>query len=175
MSRDTVRRLPGRVPVAAVQGTLALDLAPVVTPPEPRADQGDGCPAPPLGGDVVSIDRKVRAELETWARRYMQAVVEIAGGDRPASQLVRWTTPTVLEELTRRAAIIAMAGLHDAGQGRGRRPAVRPVVHSVHPCFLAAGVAEVSVHVRHGHRSRAVAARFERRPAGWVCTALDFA
>ena len=35
------------------------------------------------------------------------------------------------------------------------------------------GVAEVSVHVRHGERSRALAARLERIHGQWRCTALE--
>jgi rhodanese-related sulfurtransferase len=33
--------------------------------------------------------------------------------------------------------------------------------------------AEVSVHVRHGHRSRAIAARLEQRDGRWRCVALQ--
>ena len=35
------------------------------------------------------------------------------------------------------------------------------------------GTAEVSVHVRHGHRSRALAARLEQRKGRWTCVALQ--
>jgi len=157
-----------RVPVAAVQGTLALDLTPLLDAPDTvRAIGGHA-------GDVVPIDTRVRTDLEVWSRRYAQAVVEIVSGDRPVSQLVRWHTSVIHHELTRRAAIVARAGVHQAGQGRGRRPVVRPQVVSARTCFITPGIAEVSIHVKYGDRSRAIAARFEHRDDRWLATALEF-
>ena len=78
---------PIRVPVASVQGTLALDLSPRHAPPE--------LPEPTTSravADVVPIDPTHRGRLEQWVHRFVQASVEIVGGDRPASQLLRWTT-----------------------------------------------------------------------------------
>lgn len=161
-----------RVPVATVQGTLALDLAPVLDAPEAvRATGGHA-------GDVVPIDTRVRADLEVWSRRYAQAVVEIVSGDRPVSQLVRWHTPPIHRELARRASIVSRAGVHQAGQGRGRLLVVRPQVVSARTCFITPGIAEVSIHVKYGARSRAIAARFEHQTDGqggrWIATALEF-
>ncbi|GAB2885004.1 Rv3235 family protein [Nocardioides pacificus] len=167
---DKVTPLPGPVPIASVQGTLALDLQPRLDPPEVhRSAVGRA------GGDVISIDLPVRRDLEKWARRYTQAVVEIVHGDRPVSQLVRWTAPRVHEDLARRAVLVAQAGLHRAGHGRGRRPDLRPQVESIHSCFVSREIAEVSARVRYGGRSRAVAARFEILGGRWQCTALEFA
>ena len=45
-------------------------------------------------------------------------------------------------------------------------------LRSVHVFQPAATSAEVSVHVRYGQRSRALAARLERRDGHWTCTAL---
>ncbi|WP_371301080.1 Rv3235 family protein [Nocardioides sp.] len=42
---------------------------------------------------MVPIESGRRRRVEQWAHRYAQAVVEIVAGDRPASQLVRWTAP----------------------------------------------------------------------------------
>jgi hypothetical protein len=164
----TVSPLRRPIPIASVQGTLALDLAPQLDVPEPGLAHGGHA------GDVVPIDGRLRAELEIWSRRYAQAVVEIVAGDRPVAQLVRWHTRAIHQELGRRAGIVARAGVHHAGQGRGRRPVVRPQVVSARTCFLTPGVAEVSVHVRHGDRSRAIAARFEHQDGRWVTTALEF-
>ena len=75
--------------------------------------------------------------------------------------------------LARRALLVARAGGHRPGQARVQP--VRPLVRRVHSCFLSHEVVEVSVHVRYGSRSRAVAARFERRAERWQCTALEFA
>jgi len=146
------------VPVASVQGTLALDLVPAYDPP----------PA-----DVVPIERPTRQRLEQWARRYVQAAVEIVGGDRPVSQLLRWTAADVYQDLGRRALLVARA----AGQrpGVGRVQSVRPQVLGVRTCFVSDDAVEVCAHVRYGARSRAVAGRFEVRQGRWLCTALEFA
>ncbi|WP_137294915.1 Rv3235 family protein [Nocardioides dongxiaopingii] len=147
-------RLPA--PLTAVQGTLALDLQPRLDPPA-----------------VAGPDLRRRRDVERWAHRFAQAAVEIVGGDRPASQLLRWTSREVQQDLERRAMLVARAGGHTPGVARVQP--VRPRVRSVHSCFTAPDVAEVSVHVRYGQRSRAVAARFERRGGRWLCTALEFA
>lgn len=164
---EKVVPLRPRVPVASIQGTLALDLVPHHDPPEPGPAQ---CR---VGGDVVPIDRRLRSRLEQWSRRYAQAAVEIVGGDRPVSQLLRWTTPRVYDDLARRAQLVARA----TGQqpGHGRVQPVRPQVLGVHTSFVDGGAAEVSAHVRYGDRSRALALRFEQRGDRWLCVALEFA
>jgi hypothetical protein len=144
-----------------VQGTLALDLDRVPEQPEtPELHPVPGSAA----GNAFGGQQEVRA----WAARFAQATVEVLGGDRPLSQLLRWTDARVYADLERRLRVL------------GRRPpgardlrSVRPQVCSVHVCCPAAGAAEVSVHVRHGHRSRALAARLERRGDRWLCVALQ--
>jgi hypothetical protein len=160
---DNVVPLRVPVPIASVQGTLALDLQPRQEPPR-----------------VLSrVDARRQRDIERWAHRFAQAAVEIVGGDRPATQLLRWTTSEVYGDLHRRALLVARAGGHQPGVARVQP--VRPQVLSVRACFLDRGVVEAGVHVRYGERSRAVAARFELRrgrhdPAPrWVCTALEFA
>jgi hypothetical protein len=155
------------VALASVQGTLALDLTARQDPPE--SDRVSHRPA----GDVVDIGRLARREFERFSGRIVQAVVEIVGGDRPVSQLLRWTTPEVYQDLARRAQLVARAVGRSPGEGGIQ--GTRPLVVGLHTCFVAAEVAEVSAHVRYGRRSRAVAARFERRRDRWVCTALEFA
>lgn len=155
-----------RIPLASVQGTLALDLQPRQDPPSPaHREAGDA--------QVVAIDRKTHRSVEGWARRYAQAAVEIVGGDRPVSQLLRWTAGPVYDDLTRRAQLVARAGGHQPGQGRVQP--VRPVVVGVRTCVVDHGTVEAGVHVRYGERSRALAARFELRADRWICTALEFA
>lgn len=145
------------VPVAAVQGSLALDLrrhpaAPAA--PELRVIQGSGS--------------REHREVQAWAARFAQATVEVLGGDRPLSQLLRWTTARVYQDLDRRVRILARTA-----PAPERRRTVRPQVRSVHVFQPDTGSAEVSVHVRHGHRSRAIAARLERRNGRWTCVALQ--
>ena len=167
----SVARLPRpalrAVGVASVQGTLALDLTSRQDPPETDSL------AAQRAGDVVDIDRAARREFERFSGRIVQAVVEIVGGDRPVSQVLRWTTPGVYQDLGRRAHLVARAVGQRPGQGGVQ--GTRPHVVGVRTCFVSDQVAEVSAHVRYGRRSRAVAARFERHRGRWVCSALEFA
>ncbi|TYL45440.1 hypothetical protein FXB39_18320 [Nocardioides sp. BGMRC 2183] len=161
--------LRAEVPVTETQGALALSLLPRQAPPPI-----DRSAAPMLpGATVVPIDVRLRRTIEEWTRRYVQAAVEIVAGDRPASQLVRWTEPEVYLDLQRRAQLVARAGGHQPGVRRVQQ--VRPRISSVHTCFVTPVIAECSVHLRYGERGRAVAARFERVGERWICTALDFA
>jgi hypothetical protein len=156
-------------PIADVQGTLALDLMPRRELPEPHAS---GAP----GADVVPIDLRRREQMEGWTARFAQAAVEIVGGDRPATQLLRWTSPQVYEELEQRAEYVARAGGH--ANAVGRVQPVRPKIATVHTCFVEEGLVEAAVRIRYGARSRALAARFERvddaTGSRWVCTALQW-
>ena len=163
---EKVVALRTAVPVGSVQGTLALDLEPQCDPPAPDPVRSR------LGGDVVPIDRNIRGRLEHWSRRYAQAAVEIVGGDRPVTQLLRWSSRDVYADLARRAHLVALT--HGTGRGDARPP-VRPQVLGVRTCVVAHDAAEVSAHVRYGCRSRAVALRFEYRGDRWICVALDFA
>ena len=146
--------MPAQVPLASVQGTLALDYGTTV-----RATR-----APDLR--VLPGDR---AELEAFAHRFASAVVEVMGGDRGPSQLLRWTTERVYGELQRRAALLSRT---TPGDRRVRR--LRSQVRSVHVFCPSAQAAEISVHVRHGERSRAIAARVELLDGRWCCTVLEF-
>jgi hypothetical protein len=146
------------VPVAAVDGTLALDLGARTSPPS----------TPTL--HVVRAHGSVEErEVQAWAARFAQATVEVLGGDRPLAQLLRWTTARVYHDLDRRVRILSRTA---AAPQRVRT--IRPQVRSVHVCQPLPGAAEVSVHVQHGRRSRAIAARVERRNGRWTCVALQF-
>lgn len=148
---------PESVPVASVQGTLALDLerrpGPVPAPDLRVVHRGDQ----PAGPDV-----------RAWSATFAQAVVEVVGGDRPVTQLLRCTSVRVYNDLSRRVRILARTA--PAPQ---RMRTIRPQVRSVHVFQPSARTAEVSVHVRHGQRSRALAARLELREGRWTCTALQ--
>ncbi len=150
-----VLRLPTVPARPTSQGTLALDLASVTASPPPQL--------------AVVPDQDPGDALRARARRFLQAVVEMAGADRPVSQLLRWATPEVYAAVSRRAdGVVAST---DAGD---RARTGRPRVVSVHVSRPAPDVAEVSGHVRHAGRSRALAARLEHRRDRWVCTALQW-
>ena len=142
-----------------LQGTLALDL-------DPRR------PGPPVTPELdprrtARVGHVDDAEVRAWSARFAQAVVESVGGQRPVTQLVRWTSPQVYRDLDRRALLV-----RQALDGRAR--AVHPQVRSVHVSRPTSEAAEVSVHVRHGQRSRALALRLERKRDRWCCVALEF-
>jgi Family of unknown function (DUF6459) len=162
--------VPGQVrevvPLAAVQGTLALDLDRVPEAPG-TADLRvveDHAPQPP----AEQAEHAEQADLRAWAARFAQATVEVLGGDRPVAQLLRWTNARVYTDLTRRVRILGRTA-----PAPTRLRTVRPQVHSVHVCRPAPRAAEVSVHVRHGDRSRAIAARLEVRNDRWTCVELQ--
>jgi hypothetical protein len=147
-------RPPERVPIARAQATLALEL------------EGIAAPSSRPGLRLVTgVDR----ELDVFAARFAQAVVEVIGGDRGVHQLMRWTTQGVYADLTHRSH-----ALHRATPSDQRLRRLRATVRSVHLFRPDADAAELSIHVRHGARSRAIAARIERIEGRWRCSVLDF-
>lgn len=149
------------VPVAWVQGTLALDIAPQVEPPRPAGRVG-------TSGDVADLPAHDRAALDAFALRWMTAAVQIAMADRPVTQMLRNATPEVYADLAERSRVV----LEAAGPARAR--IVRPVVLGVRTGLVRPDALEVSAHVRHGQRSRAVAARLEHLRGRWQGVAVTF-
>lgn len=169
-----VRRLPARpTPVDADavpdQWTLPFDgncaLAPSPTRPRQR----------PLLAAVADRDDSATAQptLEARAVKFVQALVEIAGGDRPVSQMARWMTPQTYDDLLSRLACV---GRTQSVAGR-TSASPRSRVVSVRVCKPAEESAEISARVVQGERSRALAVRLELRvnhkgQGRWLCTAL---
>ncbi|MEO5665674.1 MAG: Rv3235 family protein [Nocardioides sp.] len=170
---DNVISIRRAVPVASVQGSLALDLTPRLDPPETEVQAGPNRP-PMRTGDLVGAETQKRAELDSFVRRHLACAVEIACGDRPATQLLRHCSPVVYNELTRRAQLVAKAAGTTATLGRGRG-AIRPVLRSAHTSLVRDDALEAAAHVRYGARSRALAARFEVVDGRWQCVALEWA
>ncbi|MGC4111243.1 MAG: Rv3235 family protein [Nocardioides sp.] len=167
---QVMRLLPGpRVPLASVQGALALDLGPREDVPDPDPEAFVRA----AGSDLVRVDLVSRRRFEEHAQRIGSAVVEIVGGDRPVSQLLRWTSSEVYQDLARRAHLVAAAGGRRPGSGGIQ--SVRPQLVGMRASFLTGSCAEVCLRVRYGPRSRAVAARFELLRGRWQVTALEFA
>lgn len=140
-------------PVDQAQATLALDLVDPELPGRPSLR-------------LVSGEER---ELDAFAARFAQAVVEVIGGDRGVHQLMRWTTEWVYADLMHRTHALQRT---TSGDQRLRR--VRATVRSVHLFRPDEDAAELSIHVRHGHRSRAIAARIERIEGRWRCSVLEF-
>jgi hypothetical protein len=179
---------PGRpAGEAPVQGTLALAfLLPSGLPAAPRpAPALHLVPDLPARCDSTAVEdladfgpqptsRAALPEPRAWAGRLVQAIVEVLAGDRPLTQLVRWTTTEVYEEVTALLSARRPAGVH--GQASGRRAVdevVRAAVSSVRLTEPADGVAEVAATVRRGRRTTAVALRLEGLDGRWQCTALE--
>jgi hypothetical protein len=136
------------------QRTLALAL--VTTPDEPPVE----LPFDHFGPRPTASDEL--PDPAAWARRMVQAVIEVLTGVRPLAQLVRWTSPDVYAGLQRRGA----AAVRPAS---GRRAVVR----SVHLCEPADGVIEACAVVIGNGRARAVALRLEGLDGRWRMTALE--
>jgi Family of unknown function (DUF6459) len=145
-------------------GATALDPAASADPTPRPADLR----VLPGGADEQPKGDADRRRMLVRAHRFVQAVVEIVSGDRPCTQLVRWTDREVYDDLTTRVA--ALAGTVGSVPAT-ERP--RAKVVSVKVCRPHDGVAEVAAHVRQGARSHALAARLEHVEQRWICTALE--
>jgi hypothetical protein len=144
-----------------MQGALALRY-----PVEPDLYAVPAPPAPPTLRLVPAGPRL--PDPQAWASKLVQAVAEVLAGDRPISQLVRFTDSIVFGELNRRVRLL---GLTTTATARGLKE--RSAVRSVHVFTPATKVAEVAAHVRYGERSRAIALRLEVHRGRWICTALE--
>lgn len=109
---------------------------------------------------TAAVDLPCPDEL---ARRLVQAAVDVVRGHRPATQLLRWSTPEVYSQLRQRARLEQMAG---------RSGARRPVVRSLRTSPSGERGVEVSAVVLDGNRARAVAARLDGEDSRWRLTAL---
>ena len=170
MSMAPVIPIRPPVPMASVQGSLALDLTPRLDPPEARPTSS----APRRRGDLVDAEPAQRAALDHFVHAFMVRAIEIATGDRPVTQVLRQASPSVYDDLVRRARLVTAAAGAPPGRGRGRG-AVRPVLRTMHTSLVTAGAIEAAAHVRYGARSRALAARFETVSGRWQCVALEWA
>lgn len=157
---------PGADAMVSVQGALALDLTPRTAPPRPRLRSTRSV-------DLVAVERFARGQVDAFVGRYLQAVVEIAAGDRPVAQVLRHSVPDVYDDLGARARTVSAVAGPGVGAVRAPSPA-RPVVVGVRTALIRSDAVEASAHVRHGRRSRAVAARFEIVRDRWQCVALTF-
>lgn len=144
-----------------------------LAPPQPSARTDRPGTAP--GWDLTPVDPRIRADLQGWVERYVQSALEAVAGERPPSQLARWTSTRVQQDLIRRTQLALRAGGRILpGVARNAAGHPRTQVNSAKLSFLTATTVEAAVHVRHGDRSRAVAAQFQWLRQRWVCTALDF-
>jgi hypothetical protein len=148
---DPPWRRAGRRPNVGVQGVLTLVVGGATT----VDDVGFG-PQPTASSDLPDAER--------WARQMVQVIAEVLSGQRPSTQLLRWTVPEVYEQLRGRTT----SGHRPPGTG----PCRRPRVGTVRVCEPADGVAEVAAVVHGPHRTRAMALRLEGMDGRWRVTAF---
>lgn len=159
-SRVTTIRPPtsGSTVLHQTDGTLAL------------AFESDGPTEPyPLHVEAAGETAPAHDQLRPFTTRFCAAVIEVLAGDRGPAQLLRCTTPEIYEDLVRRGQLLARVAGSDQRLHRQR-----PRIRSVHLSCPDTGVAEFSIHVRQGDRSRAVAGRLAWRRNAWICVALQF-
>ncbi|HEX8496810.1 MAG TPA: Rv3235 family protein [Actinomycetales bacterium] len=102
---------------------------------------------------------------QDWGRRLVQVVVEVMCGQRPAAQLVRWTSQPVYDQ-------VVCQTLPHVRQGPAT-PRRRARISSVRVCEPVDGVAELSAVVHGQYRVQALAMRMEGRDGRWRVTALE--
>ncbi len=143
---------PGGATVPGAPGQLAMVLHGL---PRAQPEPDDSSPVPTPRDELPCP--------EPLARSLVQAAMDVVRGHRPASQVLRWTTPEVYSQLRQRAR------LEQAGSRTGGR---RPVVRSLRVSPAGPRGTEVSAVVLDGPRARAVAARLDGEDGRWRLTAL---
>lgn len=123
----------------------------------------------------VPVERGDARPIRERSARFMQALVEVLSGERPARQMVTWMDAEVHAGLVRR--LRADRG-PVARSAPGTRSAARLV--SLHVSMPESDVAEVAARMVHRGRSRAIAVRLEPRLSHrgdrvWRCTAVEWA
>lgn len=157
---------PSPIPLGSVQGSLALDLTPRLEPPRPALRAAGAW-------DVAEARIADRQRLDDFVARFLQGALEIAIGDRPASQALRHCSAQVHARLVAGADLVQTLTATPPGQGRGPGR-IRPMLASVRTSLVRADALEACARVRYGQRSRAVAARFEVVQQRWQCVELDW-
>lgn len=147
--RRALRLVPDRLPPARAAG------APLVLGGDADDDPDERLPRTP---------RARLPEPQPWAARFVQVLLEVLAGERPASQVLRHVSLDVYADL--------VATPPRAVGGRAR-PARAGSVVSVRVSEPDDGVAEVCAVTRRGQRHRALALRLEGQGGRWRCVALE--
>jgi len=164
--------IPGEVPLPFAEAAAAEALArnevtsqrPGTSRPPRQSRSHLGHPAPGVRDLGRGPGRhEILPDPSRFGRYFVQAVLEVLCGRRPAGQLTRHTSPAILTGLTR----------DQARGGRFESDGRNAVVHSVHVMEPAERVAELAVVVQIGNRFRAIAVRLEAHHNQWRCVRLD--
>lgn len=160
-----------RLPVPLAEPRPALRVVPDPWPQGPAPTQGVlplpcGTPSDDVAEHRSPTGGPSTPPARAWTRQFVQAALEVAGGRRSLSQLVRWTTEDVYAMLGRRAALAQR--IERAG---GTVPVT--LVRSVRLSRPTEGVVEASAVVIDRGRVRAVALRLEDVAGRWRVSALE--
>jgi len=121
-------------------------------------------PSADVSFDRVPTPTAQLPSASAWAARLAMAMLEVAGGARPAPQIMRYCSAAVYESLVRRQSRAVVAG------GAGRHPIT---VRRVRICEVRDGVVEAAVLVVDRHRIRPMALRLDGLDGRWIVTALE--
>jgi len=133
--------------------------------PLPFPDRSPVVPTPVERDDLAGA-----AILRQKSGYFLQSLVEVLAGDRPARQLAAWLSTDVYDQLVRRLTV-------QARTGRNLRSGRRARLVSVHVSLVGDDQAELAGRFTHRGRSRAIAVRLDLRRnhrgrAQWLCTAV---
>ncbi|MCC2316889.1 Rv3235 family protein [Cellulomonas chengniuliangii] len=188
-SASTPPHDPERTPREADTAPVRVRLVPhVVAGRRPRAGTGPGPVRPPTLEERAlerrravprtSRDRPLERPAPTDATlpeptsvccSIVLVALEAMTGTRSISQLARWVTPELYEQLAARAAVTTRA----VGAVGAARSTARPEVRRARVCRLGQRAAEATIVVQDGARVRAVAIRLEERRGAWRAVALE--
>lgn len=105
---------------------------------------------PPIPSHLTDLP-----DIAPWVRSYIQSIIEIWMGRRPAAQLMRWTHNHVYSRLTRDVA------------------SRKVKLNRIHISQPVEGVCEALATVIENQRVRSVMMRFEGADKKWKCTVLE--
>lgn len=137
--------------------------APIVESPAPSSQP----PAPAVATIGLPTPAVPLTQMRARAHRFVQVLVEIIDGDRPAIQLLRMSTEAVYNDVIDR--LESLAGLSARGARLGP---LSTQVGSVHVEQPRDDCAEISARIVQRGRSRALALRLDRSDGRWVCSAI---
>lgn len=156
-------------------GTPALHAVPRQLTLPYEYDVTPGVPAvPPIPPALRLVGEAPEPEPDlpdprVWVARLARAIAEVASGERPPGQLLRWVARPELDRLALRGKFVQRHPSARAQRGVSRLRAVR----AVRACTVAPGIVETSAVLVGGDRAHAIAIRLEAVEGRWLATAVQ--
>lgn len=130
-------------------------------------------PAPVPADQIIVLTLPTpdeRAAVHRVAGNVARGALEVLAGSRQAQQLVSVLDPAIFRALLVRAELTKNAYQSNCTNIDKLHQSVR--VNSVHSCWIAPGIYELSIVVAERLRCRALALRIEKQGGNWKVTAL---